>query len=117
MPERNKTAVEVLVVVLLLFAAWRLHDMTAGFHPYSFYQFGRLIVFAAWGGSAYVFWQRRIHVVAFLSVIMALWFNPFMPVHMRRFEWAPYDVLGMWLSLICALGLAWLSYKARTKTS
>ncbi|HTW86061.1 MAG TPA: DUF6804 family protein [Candidatus Sulfotelmatobacter sp.] len=110
----STSSIEITAILLLLLAAWRLHDMGSyGYHPYSFYQFGRLIVLAAWFTAAYLFWNARIVLLVLISVFVGAWFNPFVPVRMRRVEWVPYDNAAVWLSVTCAVLIAWLAYHRR----
>lgn len=104
----TERALAVVAIVLLIFAAWRLWAMAGrSYHPYSFYQVGRLFVCAAWITTCIVLWRKRLVPAAVAAAIIAFWFNPAAPIHMRRYEWPPYDRAGAVASIVAAAYLAW----------
>lgn len=107
-PASTERALAIVAIVLLIVAAWRLWAMAGyGYHPYSFYQVGRLFVCAAWVTTCIVLSRKRLVAAAVAAAIVAFWFNPAMPIHMRRYEWPPYDRAGAIASVVAAAYLAW----------
>lgn len=62
--------------------------------PYGFYTFLRLVVFGGAGFLAYREWTVSGAVSVWMAafVVLALLFNPLIPVHLNREAWAPIDV-------------------------
>jgi hypothetical protein len=75
--------------------------------PYEYYMILRVMVFAAGLLAAALIYQRSKQVTIWvgLFVIMAIVFNPIIPVHLRRGVWSILNVLGAgiffthWVSL------------------
>jgi hypothetical protein len=72
------------VLLVLALADW----------PYGYYQFLRLVVFGAAVLSAWRLWKKGNLFWASALASLALLFNPFLPVHFRRDEWAWIDTLA-----------------------
>jgi hypothetical protein len=72
----------VCAAVLLLFAL--------GQWPYGYYTFLRVAVTAAAAYNAFRCDSESLWLWLFLGI--ALLFNPLFPVHMRRADWAVFDV-------------------------
>jgi len=110
-PEQSLT---ITAAVLLVVAAWRLWSMGGiGYHPYSFYQFGRFIVCSAWIVTAFAMWRRKIVSLAVISILVAYCFNPIAPIRMPRYQWPPYDHYGAAASVVAAAYLGWLTYRSQ----
>lgn len=69
--------------------------------PYGYYQFLRFAVFAAAALSSWRSWQDGSPFWAVALAGLALLFNPFLPVHFRRDEWAWIDILAALAFLAC----------------
>ncbi|MEX2663010.1 MAG: DUF6804 family protein [Vicinamibacterales bacterium] len=72
--------------VLLLIAVGR--------NPYDFYTIMRWVVCGVCTYGAFVEFERNRTTWAWLFVIMAVAFNPIVPVRLTRETWAPIDVLA-----------------------
>jgi hypothetical protein len=112
MTQSQRRALALAVIVLCVFSSYRLYAMTVGGHPYSFYETSRLVVFFTGALAAYYFYSKRATVAAIVSAVFALFFNPFAPLRMRRFEWAPYDDWGALLALVGALFVVVLEFRS-----
>jgi hypothetical protein len=73
--------------------------------PYGYYTIIRWFVFAGSGYGAYCFARREISFAATLCVILAIVFNPLMPIRLSRAQWHPIDLLGG-VVLLALAGLA-----------
>jgi hypothetical protein len=103
-------ALETTTTALLLVSAIQLYGMgSLGYHPYSYYQIGRVVACAAWVLTAYLFWRYKATPLAVIAVVVAYIFNPIVPLHMRRYQWPPYDHAGALASLVAAALLAYLT--------
>ncbi len=69
---------------------------------YSYYILLRWVVAAASAYAAWVAYEERRHTWTWLLGAIALLFNPVIPFHMRREDWAIFDVLGGFLLLVAA---------------
>jgi hypothetical protein len=63
-------------------------------HPYSYYTLLRWVVCGVAAYVTYVAFQTEKAPGAWLFGIMALLFNPIIPVHLSRATWQPIDVLS-----------------------
>ncbi len=94
--------IRVLSALPRLFAAAMLLG-ALGEHPYSYYQFLRLIVCAV---ACYVgYWSEITGYRAWLYVFggIAVLFNPLIPIHLSRSTWQPIDVITA-LLFIASIG-------------
>lgn len=62
--------------------------------PYGYYQLLRLVATIAFGWAAYVSHHRRNEALSWVCGIVALLFNPIMPVHLSRELWMVIDAAG-----------------------
>ena len=76
--------IRIIAAVLLLFALAAL--------PYGFYMLLRFIVCGIAAYSAYISYQRREIGWTWTFGVIALLFNPLMPVYLGREIWALVDV-------------------------
>lgn len=63
-------------------------------HPYSYYELLRLITC---GVSAYMAWRCFASEMTALGTafgVLAVLFNPLLPIHLSRETWAPIDLIG-----------------------
>lgn len=68
--------------------------VAVGQNPYDFYTIMRWVVCAVCTYAAFVEFERNRPGWAWLFVIMAVAFNPIVPVRLTRETWAPIDVLA-----------------------
>lgn len=80
------TLARIVAAVLLLVAVGR--------NAYDFYTIMRWIVCGVCAYGAYLEFERKRTVWAWLFAIMAIAFNPIVPVRLSRGTWAPIDVLA-----------------------
>jgi hypothetical protein len=85
MKETVKT-VAVTLGFLLLLAIFPL--------PYGYYTFLRLIVFIGGLYIAYHLYDKKSHVFSIVFVLLAILFNPIIPVHLSRETWLPIDIMS-----------------------
>jgi hypothetical protein len=86
---KSKTAVWfALPATLLVMAIFPL--------PYGYYTFLRIVVTLAAGAAAVVSYRAagRIQGITVLAVIIAIAFNPIVPVFLTRELWLPIDLLA-----------------------
>lgn len=89
-------------VVMLLFAVVDL--------PYGYYQILRFVICAVGVLSGYNFIRsdsRKVKYYGYVFGIIAITFNPFVPIHFEREEWRVLDI-------ICAIYFAFVVYKIQS---
>ena len=69
--------------------------LALGRNPYDFYTITRWVVCGVCSYGAFVEFERNRSTWAWLFVIMAVAFNPIVPVRLSRETWAPIDGLGV----------------------
>lgn len=115
---RGGLIVDGIAIILLVVAAYYLSRSGVyhgGYHHYGYryrrvggyeyYEHLRWATFLSWGLAAYRFYIYRWWPVTILGVLIALLFNPLVPITMRKYQWQPYDQATMWLSILAALAL------------
>ncbi len=75
-----------IVVVMLLSAL--------GKHPYGYYQILRWVVAGVTSYSAYLAYQQRQIGWAWTLSIIAMVFNPIVPVYLERATWVVVDIVA-----------------------
>jgi hypothetical protein len=75
-------------------------------HPYGYYELMRWVIALTWAFTAWRFYRYGWPIVAALGVLVVVLHNPISPIHMRRWEWRPYDVATA-LASIAAVGMLW----------
>lgn len=68
--------------------------IAVGLNPYDFYTIMRWVVCGVCTYGAFVEFERGRTTWAWLFVIMAVAFNPIVPVRLSREIWAPIDVIA-----------------------
>jgi hypothetical protein len=86
------TAARIAAAVLLFYALQR--------HPYSYYTILRWVTCGTAAYTAYLAFQRQSVGWCWLLGIVAVFFNPFVPVALDRKTWATIDVATGVLLLI-----------------
>ncbi len=89
----NKESSIYFIPVILLMAAIFFHL------PYGYYTFLRVIVFGFSCLSAYRSFARdqQLNVITVVSLVVAVLFNPFVPVYLTRDVWRIADVVtALW---------------------
>jgi len=80
-------------------------------HPIGYYTFLEFIVCATAAYGAYNFGQFKQAVWVWIMVTVVILFNPLLPVHLKRHDWAYVDPSVAILFLVSIPAL----YQARTK--
>lgn len=110
-PTTLNRLLDVLGIVLLLLAAFKLSG-AGSYHRYGYYESLRAIVTIAWGFGAYRFWLRGVPIATIVCCILAVLFNPVVPVTMRKYQWLPIDHTMVWFAIGAACGLGFLIYRS-----
>jgi hypothetical protein len=82
--------------------------------PYGYYTFLRLAVFVVGGFFGFEMYENGVLAGAIGYVLVALLFNPFVPVHLTRAIWLPIDLLA---AIAFTAGSAFLLFRARQQQS
>lgn len=85
MKEPTKT-IATIVGFLLLIAILPL--------PYGYYTFLRLMVFGGGLFLAYQLYEQKLSSWSVAMAVLAVLFNPFIPVYLSRGVWLPIDIVG-----------------------
>lgn len=117
-PRQQLPVLQALAAVLLLAAAYQLHG-TRGYHRYDYYEALRWTVLIAWGLATYCFYVMKgaWQIAAGAGALIALLFNPIVPLTMRKADWQPYDSAALWLSVAAAAVLLWHAYITSRKAT
>lgn len=75
----------ILAAALLFWALAR--------HAYSYYVLLRFVTFGAAAYSSYLAFEQRVRGWAWILGLVALLFNPVLPIHLSRDVWKPVDLL------------------------
>lgn len=78
-----KTAVIGAAVMLFI----GIFDM-----PYGYYTLLRLVVTATFAWAAFDAWERKMDIAPYVLGLVALLFNPFIPVHLDKEIWIGIDI-------------------------
>ena len=83
--------------------------------PYGYYQLLRLVVAAASVFIAVAAWQRGAHVAVMAFGLLALIYNPIVPLHLKReiWEWANLGTAAIFLVALAVLELRGRRAKAK----
>lgn len=84
-PYHISIALRVLAIVLLFSAL--------GDHPYGFYTLLRWIVTISSLYTGYLYYQFELRGFAWMFFIIAVLFNPLVPIYMQRETWLIFDIL------------------------
>jgi len=87
--------IPAVIAALTLFAA-------LGDWSYSYYQLLRFIVCAAGAYVAYTAYYSRYPWAVWLFGVIAILFNPLVPIHLSRATWQPVDLMCAVLFLLAA---------------
>jgi hypothetical protein len=109
--ESERQADKLIVVGLVVSALW-LWSAAHGYHPYAYYQFMRWVVCASAGVAAWRLAGHHRYVVTVALILLAILFNPISPIHLRRYQWPPFDQLGAVVSLVAAVMLYFVSHNS-----
>ena len=77
--------------------------VAVGKNPYDFYTIMRWIVCGVCGYVAFVEFGRNRSMWAWLFVVIAVAFNPIVPVRLSRETWAPIDVVAAGVLVVSTL--------------
>lgn len=91
--ERVSFAIPRIVAAGLLF--WALAE-----HPYGYYTFLRWMVFGTAAYCVFQAFERNHEIWLYIFGVIAVLFNPFIPIHLTRQIWAPIDVVTALLFLV-----------------
>lgn len=76
--------------------------------PYGYYTFLRLVACAAFAFAAFIAYDRKNNVLPWIYGLVALVFNPFIPVHFQK---------EVWIAIDLAAGILLLSTSNKVKTN
>jgi hypothetical protein len=62
--------------------------------PYGYYQFLRLIITAISVLSIYHYWENYHRIISIILFIIAILFNPILPIHLEKETWVIIDLLA-----------------------
>jgi hypothetical protein len=91
------------VYVAWLVAAVMLIFAVTGKHPYSFYTLLRWICCAAFAYSAFTAHEKSRVPWIWIFGVLALLFNPILPVHLRRDTWQIVDWATIGVIVVAAI--------------
>src|SRR5436309_1631993 len=86
----------LVAAVMLVFAV-------TGRHPYSFYTLLRWICCAAFAFSAFIATEKNRMVWAWIFGVLAVLFNPIVPVHLQRDTWQIIDRVTIGVLVVAAI--------------
>ena len=70
--------------------------------PYGFYTFARIAVF--FGSAIFMIWYFSItdsfSVICCLSILIAIIWNPFIPIYMSKDAWVSFDIIAAIIEII-----------------
>lgn len=78
------TLIRLIAAFLLFYSLKR--------HPYSYYTILRWVTFGVGSYTAFIAWKNNLIGWAWILGIIALVFNPLLPVNLKREVWAWIDV-------------------------
>jgi len=81
------TTIPVLISILMLFAG------IPKFFPYGYYTLLRFVVCGTGGYIAYFAFEEEKRFIGFLSILVALLFNPIIPIHLAKDVWVVIDFI------------------------
>lgn len=80
----NKKTPSLIAIVLLLLALFPM--------PYGYYTLVRICICLLSGYLAYKSWQEKINLWMWIFIIIAILFNPIIPIYLCRTLWAIIDL-------------------------
>ena len=81
------TTIPTLISILMLFAG------IPKFFPYGYYTLLRFVVCGTGGYIAYFAFEEEKRFIGFLSILVALLFNPIIPIHLAKDAWVVIDFI------------------------
>lgn len=81
----SKKTPSLIAIVLLLLALFPM--------PYGYYTFVRICICLLSGYLAYKSWQEKINLWMWIFFIIAILFNPIIPIYLGRTLWAIIDII------------------------
>lgn len=79
--------IPAIISILMLFAG------IPKLFPYGYYTLLRLAVFGTGGYIAYFAFKEEKKFIGFLSILVALLFNPVIPIHLAKDAWIVIDFI------------------------
>lgn len=73
-----------------------------GDRPYGYYELMRMGVTAAALATGVLLYRDRAVILLFLCIALALVFNPFVRVSLRKEQWRPVNIAGATIFLVLA---------------
>src|SRR5438552_5206733 len=103
-----------------LYVAWLVTTVmlvlaVTGKHPYSFYTLLRWICCAVFVYSAFTARETNRLPWAWIFGVLAVLFNPILPVHLRRDRWQTVDWAAIGVIVVAAI-VFWRPPSLKTKT-
>ncbi len=80
-------SIACIISAILLF--WALDK-----HPYGYYNILRIMVCGTSAFCAYLFSEIENKAMVWIAGIIAILFNPIIPVHLSKEIWGPIDVIA-----------------------
>lgn len=81
------TTIPVVISILMLIAG------IPAFFPYGYYTLLRFVVCGTAAYTAYVSFGKENKIIGFLSILVALLFNPLIPIYMNKEAWVIIDAV------------------------
>ena len=102
-PSKVAAIASIILLVLAVTIRW----------PYGFYTFLRSVVCATAVWLAFEAYQFRKTPLAWVLALLAILFNPLIPIYMRRMQWRWFDFLAL---LVLAISVVILRPKRAEAT-
>jgi hypothetical protein len=90
-----------IIPPFVIFAVISLLIAPSNFNfPYGYFEFMRLVVCGFAGYVAYTLFNKNSSIFAWLFLVIAILFNPFIEIHLQRAEWNGIDLFVALLLLL-----------------
>ena len=93
--KNNFPTIKILKIASVLILLWALAD-----NPYAYYQILRWIIFSVAGYSAYLAYEDKEVLWAWIFGIVAILFNPISPFYFDREVWSVLNVVVAGILLV-----------------
>lgn len=103
MKEKQVLLLQISVIILMIVA------LNPG-NPYSYYVMLRFVSFGAFAYFAYYAAQKKMRIWMVIFAVLAIRFNPFLPIYSKRSVWEFYN-----LAAALATGLSIYAFRAKRR--
>lgn len=79
--------IQVAISILMLIAG------ILTLFPYGYYTLLKFVVFGTAAYTAYISFKKESRIIGFLSILVAILFNPFVPIYLNKEAWVIVDVV------------------------